>query len=222
MVHDLQPLNAITIQAPAVPPMTEQLAESFGGHSCYSSLDLFVLFDQHLVHPDSCDYMMFQSPLCTLRLTHIAMGYTNSPQILHGNTTYILRNEIPHVTIPFVDDIAVKGLQSRYEGPGGGYETILENPGIRRFVWEYFQGLNCVLQRFRYIGGMFNGNKTKLCCPTVIIVGHKCTYNGRVVNDSKAQKIHDWPTPQNATNVCAFLGTCGLMRIFIKDFAQHS
>jgi hypothetical protein len=222
IVHDLQPLNAVTIRDPAVPPMTEQLAESFGGHSCYGSLDLFVSFDQRLVHPDSRDYMTFQSPLGTLRLTRIAMGYTNSPQILHGDTTYILRDEIPHVTMPFVDDIAVKGPRSRYELPGGGYETIPENPGIRRFVWEYFQGLNRVLQRFRYIGGTFNGNKTELCRPTVIIVGHKCTYEGRVVDDSKAQKIRDWPIPRNATDVRAFLGTCGLMRIFIKNFAQHS
>jgi hypothetical protein len=90
IVHDLQPLNAVTIRDTAVPPMTEQLAESFGGHACYGSLDLFVSFDQRLVHPDSRDFMTFQSPLGTLRLTRIAMGYTNSPQILHGDTTYIL------------------------------------------------------------------------------------------------------------------------------------
>ena len=31
LVHDLQPLNAVTIRDPAVPPHSEQLAESFAG-----------------------------------------------------------------------------------------------------------------------------------------------------------------------------------------------
>ena len=178
LVHDLQPLNAVTIRDPAVPPMTEQLAKSFGGHSCYGTLDLFVSFDQRLVHPDSHDYMTFQSPLGTLRLTSIAMGYTNSPQIMHGDTTYILRDEIPHVTIPFMDDIPLKGPPTRYKLPDGGYEMIPENNGIRRFVWEYFQGVNRVLQRFRYIGGTFNGKKLELCRPSMVVVGHTCTYEG--------------------------------------------
>jgi hypothetical protein len=129
--------------------MTEQMAESFGGASCFTSLDLFVSFDQRLMHPDSRDYTTFQSLLGTLRLTHIPMGWTNSPQIMHSDSNYILKEEIPKVTISFVDDINTKGLPTRYKLPDGGYETIPENPGIRRFIWEHLNDVNRILQRYR-------------------------------------------------------------------------
>ena len=43
------------------------------------------------------------------RLTSIPMGYTNSIQIFYGDTTFLLQEEIPQVTIPFIDDIPIKG-----------------------------------------------------------------------------------------------------------------
>jgi hypothetical protein len=46
IIHDLCPFNAITIRDTSVPPITEQLVESFGAHTCYTSLNLFVAYDQ--------------------------------------------------------------------------------------------------------------------------------------------------------------------------------
>jgi hypothetical protein len=36
------------------------------------------------------------------------------------------------------------------------------------------------------------------------------------------QKIQGWPILIDITGVCSFLGTCGLVWIFIKDFAKHA
>src|SRR4051794_15510516 len=88
------------------------------------------------------------------------MGYTNAPQIMHGNVTFILRDEIPHITAPFIDDVPIKGPETRYETADGGYETIAENPGIRRFVWEHLNNVNRAMQRMKAHGGTFNGKKT--------------------------------------------------------------
>ena len=46
MVHNLQPLNGVTIWDSAVPPFTDQTAEDFGGRGCYGMLDLYVAFNQ--------------------------------------------------------------------------------------------------------------------------------------------------------------------------------
>jgi hypothetical protein len=73
------------------------------------------------------------------------MGWTNSVPIFH-DVTYIMKEEIPHVTIPYVDDVPLKGPATRYETSEGGYKTIPENPGIRRFVWEHMQNANRVIQ----------------------------------------------------------------------------
>jgi hypothetical protein len=76
-------------------------------------------------------------PLGALHLTSIPMGYTNSAQIFHGDVTFILCDKIPHVTMPYIDDVPVKGPQMHYELPNGEYETIAENSGIRCFIWEH-------------------------------------------------------------------------------------
>ena len=41
-----------------------------------------------------------------------------------------------------------------------------------------------------------------------------------VLEDSKVQKIKDWPECKNVSNVRGFLGTCGVLHMFIKDFAK--
>ena len=55
LVHDLQPLNAITIRDSSVPPFVEHLAESFGGYAVYGMMDLFAGYDQRPLHVDSWD-----------------------------------------------------------------------------------------------------------------------------------------------------------------------
>jgi hypothetical protein len=56
--------------------------------------------------------------------------------------------------------------------------------------------------------------------PEVVILGHKCTYEGRVPDDSKAAKIRDWPPCKNVTDVRAFLGVTGYMRVWIKNYSS--
>jgi hypothetical protein len=52
VIHNLHPFNAITIGDVSIPPIMEQLVESFGAYTCYASLDLFVAYDQRVVHPE--------------------------------------------------------------------------------------------------------------------------------------------------------------------------
>ena len=179
-MHDLQPLNSVAIKDAGLPPMVEQYAESFGGRGCYGVFDLMVGFDQHALAPQSRDLTTFQSPLGTLRLTSIPMGYTNSMQIQHGDLTFLLQDEIPDTAVPFVDDVLVKGPPTRYETGLNSFETIPENPGIHRFVWEHLQNINRILQRIRHVGGTFSAAKSHICTPSAVVVGHLCTYNGRL------------------------------------------
>ena len=106
------------------------------------------------------------------------MGWTNSVPIFHDDVTYILQPEIPDLTIPYIDDVPVKGPSSCYMTEDGSYETIPENPGIRRFVWEHFANLNRIVQRMKYTGGTFSGIKLALCVPKFWVIGHCCTYKG--------------------------------------------
>ena len=180
IVHDLQPLNTVSIQDRGVPPISKPYAESFGSQACYGVFDLFVSFDQCVLDLSSWDMTMFQTPLGTYQLTQIPMGYTNLVQIMQGDVMNILQDKIPAYTIPFINDILVKGLPSWYQYDNGIYETIPSNPSIWHFVWEHLQIMNWILQCVKKVGGAFNGKKLPVCVPEIDIIRHHCTYDGRV------------------------------------------
>ena len=222
IVQSLEPLNEVTIQHSGVPPFTDQIIDHFSGRACGSMMDLYVGYDERALAPSSRDLTTFQSPFGALRLTTLPMGWTNSVPIFHDDVTYILQPEIPHVTQPYIDDVPVKGPASRYIQPNGEPETIPENPGIRRFVWEHFQDLNRVVQRMKYAGGTFSGYKSFLCASEISVLGHRCTIDGRRPDQSRVEKIANWGPCQDLSDVRAFLGTIGVCRLFIKNFAHRA
>jgi hypothetical protein len=205
-----------------VPPIPEHLAEQFAGRSCGAVLDLYIGYDERIIAETSHDLTTFQSPFGALRLVTLPMGWTNSVPIFHDDVTFILQDEIPHITIPYVDDAPVKGPKSQYLDARGVPETIPENPGIRRFIWEHFQNINRIVQRMKYCGGTFSGPKATLCVREITVLGHRCTPEGRLPDPSRVEAIVKWTKCDSVSEVRAFLGTIGVCRIFIKNFAEKA
>ncbi|HLH86478.1 MAG TPA: RNase H-like domain-containing protein, partial [Thermoplasmataceae archaeon] len=222
IVHSLEPLNAVTIQYSGVPPATADLARSFAGRACGGTLDLYVGYDERPLDLESRDLTTFQTPFGPYRLVKLPMGWTNSVPIFHDDVTHIMKEEIPEVTIPYLDDVPVRGPATRYELPEGGYETIPENPGIRRFVWEHLNNMNRVIQRMKYCGGTFSGPKAYICCSETLVVGHRCTYEGRMPEEKIAEVVLTWPDCKDKSDVRAFLGTASQLRMFIQNFSKKA
>ena len=222
IVHSLEPLNAVTIAHSGIPPATEELAAMFAGRACGGCLDLYVGYDERLLDPDSRDLTTFQTPYGALRLVTLPMGWTNSVPIFHDDVTFILKEEMPFVTFPYIDDVPLGGPTTRYEDGKGGYETIEGNPGIRRFIWEYFQDVNRVIQRMKYAGGTFSGKKAIICAAEFTVVGHVCSYEGRRPNPDRMASINKWTACKDLSEVRAFLGVLGTLRMFIKDYVRRA
>jgi hypothetical protein len=213
IVHDLQPLNAVTIKDAGLPPIADYFIEGFAGRSCYSLFDLFVGYDHRELHEESRDLTTVQTPIGPLRLKKLPMGWTNSVAIFHGDTVWILQDEIPDICEVFIDDIGVKGSKTRDETP------ITANPGIRRFVFEHGVDCNRVLHRLGDAGATVSAKKLQFCVPEVIILGHLCSLEGRRPDPAAVQKIKDWPVPLTLTQLRAFLGTVGYVRIWIIGYS---
>jgi hypothetical protein len=146
------------------------------------------------------------------------MGWSNSVPIFHADITYTLQDEIPDVTIPFLNNAPIKGPLMQYKQPNSSYKTHPDNPRICCFVWEHFQILNHIVQCIKYIGCTWSGPKAFLCIPETLIISHMCCYKGRQAADSKVNKICNWGLCNNLSEIRAFLGTTRLMHIFIKNF----
>ena len=219
IVHDLQVLNGITIRDAGLPPVLDDFVEPYAGRQCYTVFDLFWGFDARKVAPESRDLTSFWTPLGLLRITSMPMGFTNSPAEFQKCMVFILQDEIPKIANIFIDDLPIKGPMSRYEDKNGNPETLPENPGIRRFIWEHANDVHRIMHRVGHAGGTFSPKKTQIARPEVIIVGQKCTPQGRLPEDSKVQKILNWPLLTSATEVRQFLGLCGTVRIWIKNYS---
>ena len=50
------------------------------------------------------------------------------------------------------------------------------------------------------------------------MVGQKCTYEGRLPDDSKIDKIKNWPLCESTTEVCGFLGTTGTIWNWVDNY----
>jgi len=188
-------------------------------------------------------------PLGLLCLTTLPMGATNSVQILQGEISFIIQEEMPNIAATFMDDVNVGGPPTCYEtnssdwyssttftdpppqlapvpcalsSDGNHFEVIPENTGICWFAWEHLNDINRVLQHIKKVGGTFLGWKMDICVPEVVAVGHRCTYEGRYPKDRNVQKIIDWPDCNTLTEVRGFLGICGVVRIWVKHFARRA
>ena len=220
IVHDLQKLNGVTIRDTGVPPILDEFVEAYAGRSVYSVLDMYWGFYARILDPKSRDMTAFQTPLGVLRITSLPMGFTNSPSEFQACMVFILQDEIPGVADVFIDDVPIKGPTSRYVDSEGREECIPDNPGIRRYIWEHLNDLHRILHRIGEAGGTVSGKKMQLARFKVEIVGQQCSREGRKPTDTRAQRIKDWPTPANLTEVRGFLGLCGTVRIWIKDYSQ--
>jgi hypothetical protein len=171
IMHDLQPLNTVTIHNTAVPPFVDQFVESMAAHACYSMLDLFVGYDHRTLDTNSRDLTSFQTPLGAFRCTVLPQGAMNAVAIFHGDVTFILEPEIPHVAKPFVDDTAIQGPASQYETAEGSYETIPENPGIRRFIWEHLNDVHHIIHHLGHTGTTVSAPKLFMAAPCYVTAG---------------------------------------------------
>ena len=63
IVHDLQPLNKVTIKDSGIPPATEEFFESFARRACYGLGDIMGGYDKRSLHPISRPLTTFDTPL---------------------------------------------------------------------------------------------------------------------------------------------------------------
>ncbi|KAJ3510796.1 hypothetical protein NMY22_g15862 [Coprinellus aureogranulatus] len=150
--------------------------------------------NMHQLHVNSRDLTAFQTPLVTLRKTWIPMGYTSFPTVQHGDITFILQDEIPRYTTPFIDDV-----------PGSWPET--------RYQLEDVRSSQVLLGTYASLLSYISSTQgRKLRSP---LLGPKKPLPSRI-------QVLDWPFPKDLTGVRGFLGVFRTLRMFFEDFATHA
>ena len=71
-----------------------------------------------------------------------------------------------------------------------------------------------------YSGRTFSRYKSTLCTPEIMVLGHHCTFNGRLPDQTQLSKIINWGPCKDLSDIWTFLGTMGVCRLFVKNFAH--
>ncbi|GBG68685.1 hypothetical protein CBR_g3226 [Chara braunii] len=214
-VQDLQRLNAVTVRDAGGLPNADALSESCAGRPIISLIDLYSGYDQFPVYSSDRPVTAMRTPRGLVHMNVAPQGWTNAVAMVQRAMIRAMQSVSPHITQPYIDDLAVKGPTMKESGE--------VSPEVRRFVWKHIQDLEKVLSLLEEHNLTASGAKSRHCMREATILGIVCNEKGRRPDVKKTDKITEWPVPfHSITDVRSFLGTCGFWRTFVKNFAAKT
>ena len=87
---------------------------------------------------------------------------------------------------------------------------------------KHTQNLTTLLQSLLDNELYLNPKKTKLFCSKIRFLGHRISAKGVEADESKTERVTNWPTPTCMKHVRAFLGLICYPSAFLPKLAQHT
>ena len=213
-IQDMQPANRVTIRNKGSGPIVDEVAEAFAGQAIYSIGDLYSGYDQFQLAMESRDLTTMKTPLGLVRMCTLPQGATNSVAHMQSAMNQILKDFVPDKTIPFVDDIPIKGCKEEAK------DLTLDANGCRMFVRNHINDVDKILKRLEEVDLTLSIDKSKFGFDEIVVVGHLCGRYGRKPNPGKVDAIARMRACSSTTEVKRFLGACVFYQIWIPHFAH--
>ncbi|RYP58219.1 hypothetical protein DL770_010482 [Monosporascus sp. CRB-9-2] len=194
LINSATKLNAVTLRDAFMPENCDEFSADFAMCSLVTLVDFFSGYDQVTLAPASRDLTIFATPLGLFRYTSMPIGFTNFMAHFCRVVGRIFDDLMPDIARPFVDDVGIKGLKTRYDD-----EEIF--PGIRRFVYEHIVNIDKTLINCELAGISISMKKFQWCQKTTVIVGFLCETNRRRPDTAKVEKILEIPPCKNVSEL---------------------
>ncbi|KAL3698204.1 hypothetical protein R1sor_012280 [Riccia sorocarpa] len=182
-IQDMQPVNAVTIRNVGVGPIVDEFAEAFARMAIYSMSDLYSSYDQFQLAEESRDVTTMRTPLGLVRMCTLPQGATNSVAHMMAGMNKILKEFIPEKTMPFLDDVPIKGCREDEKN-----ET-LDQRGCRKYVVEHIEDCEKILSRLEEVHLTLSEVKSTFGVKEIVIVRHLCGTYGRKPDPAKVEVI---------------------------------
>ena len=157
-------------------------------------------FFQTRVHPDNIPLTAVTTPFGLYEWTVMPQGLKNSPPIHQRRMNLALRKHIGKFCHIYIDDIVI-------------WSNSID---------EHKQHIDMVMKALESAKLFCNKQKCKFFLLELDFLGHHISARGIEPNASKVQRILDWPTPQNSTDVRAFLGLVRYLANFLPLLAEQT
>ena len=214
-IQDLQPVNQVTIRNSGVGPIVDEFAEEFAGRAIYSIGDLYSGYDQFQLAMESRDITTMRTPIGLVRMCTLPQGATNSVAHMMNAMNKVLHDCIPKITMPFLDDIPIKGCAEEDKN-----ETM-DHSGCRKFVKDHIIDCEKVLESLEQVHLTLSGEKSAFGQREILVVGHLCGPYGRKPSPVKVDAIQTMNEQcESQSEVRRFLGACAFYHVWIPHYAH--
>jgi len=201
LVQDYRALNSMTVKNKYPLPLISELVSQLCRARNFTKLDVRWGFNNVCIKPGDEWKAAFWTNRGLFEPLVMFFGMTNSPATFQTMMNDIFRNLIVEgIVVVYLDDILI----------------------FTKTKEEHEQAVRRVLQ-------VLKENKLFLCPEKCEFCKQQIEYLGLVISENevsmdpvKVAGVREWPTPENKTDIQAFLGFVNFYRRFIRDFSTKA
>lgn len=197
MVIDYKQLNKKLIPDKHPLPRIDDILDSLGKAKFFTILDLYSGFHQIKLDENSRECTAFSTDKGIYQWCVLPFGLNISPNAFCRMMQIAFSGLGPDKCFIYMDDIIVIG----------------------RTEQEHLENLRQVFEVCRARQLKLNPEKADFFRPEVTFLGHRCTKNGLLPDESKIECIKKYPKPTNADETKRFTAFTNYYRRFIKNYA---
>lgn len=178
-------------------PRIDDILDGLGRARHFSIIDLFQGFHQIPLDEDSRDITSFSTDKGSYRWKVLPFGLSVCPNSFSRMMSIAFSGITPDQAFLYIDDVIVIG-----------YNEI-----------HHLENLRKVFEAMRRCNLKLNPLKCKFFRSEVTFLGHRCTAEGILPDESKKQTIENYPIPLDKDAVRRFVAFANYYRRFIPNFS---
>jgi len=198
LVQDYRALNVVTVKNKYPLPLISQLISQLHGARYFTKLDVCWGFNNVCIKPGDEWKVAFCTNRGLFEPLIMFFGMTNSPTTFQTMMNNVFRTVIAEgIVVVYLDDILIfMKIEEEHERAVWRVLEILAEHKL------FLRPEKCEFHRkqIEYLGLVISENKV-------------------AIDPVKVAGVHEWPTPENRTDVQAFIGFVNFYCRFIQDFS---
>jgi len=197
LVQDYRALNSMTVKNKYSLPLISELVSQLRGARYFTKLDVCWGFNNVRIKPGDEWKAAFWTNRGLFEPLVMFFGMTNSLATFQTMMNDIFRDLIAEgIMVVYLDDILI----------------------FTRMEEEHSKAIRRVLQVLQEHKLFLRPEKCEFCKERIEYLGLVISENKVSMNPVKVAGVREWPTPENKTDVQAFLGFVNFYQRFIRDF----
>jgi len=201
LVQDYRALNSMTVKNKYPLPLISELMSQLRGARYFTKLDIHWGFNNICIKPRDKWKAAFWTNRGLFKLLVMFFGMTNSPATFQTMMNNIFWNLIAEgIVVVYLDNILI----------------------FTKTKKEHEQAVQRVLQVLRENKLFLRPEKCEFCKQWIEYLGLIISENEVSMDLVKVTGVREWPTPENKTDVQAFLDFVNFYQRFIQDFSAKA